>query len=376
MIDAGIDDDRVLGDEGDDTLTGGEGNDTIFGGEGNDVIHGGLDPRFPDSLNIRNDEGDRLTDNGQDELYGGEGDDTIFGQDDDDKLFGGAGDDRLDGGIDNDTIFGGAGNDTIIGGQGVDRLFGDDDRDLFTGGNGGDQVTGGEGGDDYDTLDLTADIDRIEYTSEDREDGIVYFKDGTQMQFEEIENVVPCFTPGTVIATPRGEVLVEALEVGDRVITRDNGIQTIRWVGAREMTGAEFEKAAHLKPVLIRKGALGNALPERDMMVSPNHRVLVANEKTALYFEEREVLVAAKHLTGIEGIDVVEVSGTTYIHVMFDRHEVILSDGTWTESFQPGDMSLAGIGEEQRNEILELFPELATQDGIEEIGRASCRERV
>jgi len=101
------------------------------------------------------------------------------------------------------------------------------------------------------------------------------------------------------------------------------------------------------------------------MLVSPNHRVLVANDKTALYFEEREVLVAAKHLTGLEGVDIVETSGTTYIHVMFDQHEVILSDGTWTESFQPGDMSLAGVGNAQRNEILELFPELATREGVD-----------
>jgi hypothetical protein len=209
----------------------------------------------------------------------------------------------------------------------------------------------------------------IEYTSADREDGFVnYFEaDGTaagRLSFVEIENIVPCFTPGTMIATRKGECRVEDLQVGDRVITRDNGIQEIRWVGARAMSGAELEKAAHLKPVLIRQGALGNDLPERDMMVSPNHRVLVANDKTALYFEEREVLVAAKHLTGLEGVDIVDVSETTYIHIMFDQHEVILSDGAWTESFQPGDMSLAGIGNAQRQEILELFPELATQDGI------------
>ncbi|MFT6532481.1 MAG: Ca2+-binding RTX toxin-like protein [Limimaricola cinnabarinus] len=374
-IDAGIDDDRVLGDEGDDTLTGGEGNDTIFGGEGNDVIHGGLDPRFPDSLNIRNDEGDRLTDNGQDELYGGEGDDTIFGQDDDDKLFGGAGDDRLDGGIDNDTIFGGAGNDTIIGGQGVDRLFGDDDRDLFTGGNGGDQVTGGEGGDDYDTLDLTgADVDRIEYTSEDREDGIVYFKDGTQMQFEEIENVVPCFTPGTVIGTPRGERLVEELREGDRIITRDNGIQEIRWVGHKQVGPQQFLTSPHLKPVMIRAGALGNGLPERDMMVSPNHRVLLSGDRAQLYFEDSEVLAAAKHLVGSNGIHTVEVPRTSYIHFMFDRHEVVLSNGAWTESFQPGDHSLKGIGTEQRDEIFELFPELRGRAGID--GYRSARKAL
>ena len=254
-------------------------------------------------------------------------------------------------------------------------MTGGADQDSFVNVNAGDDVDGGSAGVDYDTLDLRGSAPEggrleITYTSDDREDGFVdYFNqdgsDAGRLNFVEIENVIPCFTPGTKIATPRGEVPVEALQVGDRVITRDNGIQTIRWVGAREMTGAEFEMAAHLKPVLIRKGALGNDLPERDMMVSPNHRVLVANEKTALYFEEREVLVAAKHLTGMEGIDVVEVSGTSYIHVMFDRHEVILSDGTWTESFQPGDMSLAGIGEEQRQEIFELFPELATKDGIE-----------
>ena len=75
--------------------------------------------------------------------------------------------------------------------------------------------------------------------------------------------------------------------------------------------------------------------------------------------------MAAKHLTDMEGIDVVDVSHTTYIHIMFDQHEVILSDGTWTESFQPGDMSLASVGDASREEILELFPELATREGIE-----------
>ncbi|MCP1167871.1 Hint domain-containing protein [Limimaricola litoreus] len=367
-IDAGIDDDLVLGEEGDDSLTGGEGNDRIFGDKGDDVIHGGLDPRFPDSLNIRDDEGDLVTDNGQDELFGGEGNDTIFGQDDDDTLFGGAGDDMLDAGIDDDTVFGGTGNDTIIGGQGTDLLFGDDDRDDFFGGNGGDRVFGGEGGDDYDTLDLTGSesgVDRIEYTSDDREDGVVYFKDGTTMRFEEIENVVPCFTPGTVIATPRGERLVEELREGDRIITRDNGIQEIRWVGHKQVGPKQFLTSPHLKPVMIRAGALGNGLPERDMMVSPNHRVLLSGERAQLYFEDSEVLAAAKHLIGSKGIHSVDVPRTSYIHFMFDRHEVVLSNGAWTESFQPGDHTLKGIGAELRDEIFELFPELQAREGID-----------
>ncbi|MCA1284607.1 Ig-like domain-containing protein [Salipiger bermudensis] len=182
--------------------------------------------------------------------------------------------------------------------------------------------------------------------------------------------VLPCFTPGTLIATPKGERLVEDLEIGDRVITRDNGIQEIRWIGRKELTGFQLARKPHLKPVLIQQGALGKNLPEHDLLVSPNHRVLVANDKTALYFEEREVLAAAKHLTGLDGVDEVDTLGVTYIHMMFDNHEVVLSNGAWTESFQPGDLSLRGIGDEQRQEIFELFPELEHAEGLKAYGAA------
>ncbi|MHA6262068.1 Hint domain-containing protein [Arenibacterium sp. CAU 1754] len=180
----------------------------------------------------------------------------------------------------------------------------------------------------------------------------------------QYETMTPCFTPGTLIATPKGERKVEELEIGDRVITRDNGIREIRWVGRKLLTGAQLAREDHLRPILIRAGALGVNLPERDMMVSPNHRILVSSDKTALYFEEREVLVAAKHLTGLDGVDMVDVSSVTYVHFMFDQHEMVLSDGAWTESFQPCNQSLKGIGNAQRNEIFELFPMLKTQAGL------------
>ncbi len=335
----GPNDDIIEAGDGDDTVRAGEGDDSVSGGDGNDDIDGGV---------------------GDDFLDGGAGDDTLIGGQGDDNLLGGAGNDLFDGGAGNDTMTGGA------------------DRDTFINVNAGDVVDGSESGDDFDLLDLTGskpEGGRLEIlpdpeAPDNPENGIVqYFnEDGTdagQLIFSNIETVIPCFTPGTRIATAKGERKVEELQVGDRIITRDNGMQEIRWVGARKMSGEELAAKEHLRPVLIREGALGNGLPERDMMVSPNHRVLVANDKTALYFEEREVLVAAKHLTDVEGIDVVDVSGTTYIHIMFDQHEVILSDGTWSESFQPGDMSLAGVGDAQRDEILELFPELATRVGIE-----------
>ena len=204
--------------------------------------------------------------------------------------------------------------------------------------------------------------DRYDYTIDDGHGG-------TDTGSVKVE-VLPCFTPGTLIATPQGERLVENLEVGDRVITRDNGIQQIRWIGRKELTGFQLARKPHFKPVLIQQGALGKNLPEHDLLVSPNHRVLVANDKTALYFEEREVLAAAKHLTGLDGVDEVDTLGVTYIHMMFDTHEVVLSNGAWTESFQPGDLSLRGIGDEQRQEIFELFPELEHPEGLEAYGAA------
>ncbi|WP_439142239.1 Ig-like domain-containing protein [Pseudooctadecabacter sp.] len=387
-IDAGIDDDTVEGGTGDDIIIGSEGNDEIAGEDGNDIIYGGLVPgtiggfgNLPDDLDgdgDSNDPGeDLVTDNNNDTLFGGAGNDTIFGEDDDDTLFGGTGDDVLDGGVDDDTLYGDEGADTLTGGQGADSQFGGLGNDVFivdTPGEGaGDVIVGGEDpdldgdgqSDDTDILDLTgSNVDFITYVDDDPEAGTVTFLDGSTLTFSEIENVIPCFTPGTTIATPKGERLVEDLREGDRIITRDNGIQEIRWTGRKEMSGKSLVANPHLKPILIKAGALGNGLPERDMLVSPNHRCLVASEKTQLYFEEREVLAAAKHLVGAEGIHEVDVMGTAYIHFMFDRHEVVLSNGAWTESFQPGDYSLKGIGNSQRNEIFELFPELATKTGL------------
>jgi Hint domain len=174
--------------------------------------------------------------------------------------------------------------------------------------------------------------------------------------------VSPCFTPGTQIATQQGEIPAEMVRVGDKVVTRDNGMQEVRWVGKRLMQVHDFFADPHLQPMLIPQGALGKNLPERDLVVSPNHRVLVAGERTVLLFAEKEVLVAAKHLNSV-GVRSIASSGTTYIHFMFDRHEVILSNGAWTESFQPEDQTLKSLGNAQRLELLELFPELKTKEG-------------
>jgi Ca2+-binding RTX toxin-like protein len=392
FISAGYDDDTVAGQKGNDTIEGGEGNDSISGGKGNDTIYGGLENPLADLVSFPDDYPDKfgfqdlVPENNGDLIYGGEGEDVVYGQDDDDTIYGDAGRDTLYGGVDDDELYGGGGEDIIhgdegmdeiTGGKGADELYGGYHSDTFYGGTAGDVVVGGEDDDDsdVDVLDLSGeDVDRIEYVEDDPEAGTVFFKDGSTMTFSEIENVIPCFTPGTTIATPHGERLVEELKVGDRVITRDNGIQKIAWVGHKPVSGAQLIQNPHLKPILIKEGSLGHGLPERDMMVSPNHRVLVASEKTQLYFDESEVLAAAKHMAGTDGIHALDVTSTTYIHFMFENHEVVLSNGAWTESFQPGDYTLKGIGNSQRNEIFELFPELATQTGVE--GYQSARKAL
>lgn len=190
--------------------------------------------------------------------------------------------------------------------------------------------------------------------TEDRRDALLLTDDIALNALKES----PCFTPGTLIATATGERAIEDLGVGDKIVTRDNGLQEIRWIGARVYDGRALARLTHLNPIFIKTGAFGDGLPERDMRLSPNHRVLVSSEITSLYFEEREVFAAAKHLVNHRGIYELESLGVTYIHLLFDRHEVLLSNGCWTESFQPSDRSLASLGNAQRQEILEIYPNM------------------
>lgn len=345
VISGGGGDDQIFGGGGNDTIDGGSGQDRISGGTGNDVINGG---------------------DGDDRIEGDEGNDTVFGGQGQDRIFGGDGDDTLQGGQGDDRIFGGAGDDQIVGDAGNDRLNGDAGNDTFTFAEAGDhRIVGGEDADgsDIDVIDLTGINANVVETGFER--GRIEFLDSNgnitrRAEYREIEQIIICFTPGTRIATPTGEKSVETLRTGDQVFTRDNGVQDIRWIGRKALTGADLAADPRLQPVLIRKGALGRGLPERDMMVSPNHRMLMTGEDPALMFGEREVLASAKHLTDRDGIDRVTASAVTYIHMLFDRHEVILADGAWTESFQPGDYSLGGLDKPQRREVLRLFPDLQT----------------
>lgn len=173
-------------------------------------------------------------------------------------------------------------------------------------------------------------------------------------------SITPCFTPGTRIATDRGLQFVERVCRGMRVVTRDNGLVRVEWVGRRTVSYDELEIDTELRPVLIHAHALGEGRPTRDMLVSPSHRFLVGPEQAFLAIDEDEALVAARHLVDHWRIRQAEMLGVSYIHILCDQHQVILADGAWTETFHPDDQTMRGLGNSQRRELIELFPEIET----------------
>lgn len=180
---------------------------------------------------------------------------------------------------------------------------------------------------------------------------------------ERAEGVV-CFTPGTMLETASGPLLVEDLVAGDRVVTKDNGSQEILWVGTRRVSGARLYAMPDLRPVRIREGALGNDRPTGDLIVSPDHRVLVTGAAPTALWGETEVLVAARDL-----IDNWSVSrdmaarSVTYIHLMLKDHGIVVANGVETESFHPGVAALDKIAEEQRLRLFDVMPALEQDPG-------------
>jgi len=174
----------------------------------------------------------------------------------------------------------------------------------------------------------------------------------------------PCFTPGTMIDTADGRVAVEKLTVGDMVLTRDHGHQPIRWIGSKQLDAATLRNNPELQPILISQGALGRNEPDRDMMVSRQHRMLVSGWRVQLLFGCDDTLVKAAHLLGLAGVKAAELATVTYVHIMFDHHEVVLADGAWSESFQPGEHGLSGLDTGQRDELFTVFPELRSSADI------------
>ncbi len=163
-------------------------------------------------------------------------------------------------------------------------------------------------------------------------------------------NTVPCFVAGTRIATTRGQVPVENLRPGDMVLTHDNGPQPLRWTGRRRV-----EAKGAFAPIRIAADTFGK---HRELLVSPQHRILIRDALAELLFGEADVLIAARDLVNDHSVRPVEGGTVDYVHILFDAHQVVFSEGLATESFLPGPQTAASFEDAIAAEIFALFPEL------------------
>ncbi|NAZ35236.1 Hint domain-containing protein [Rubellimicrobium sp. CFH 75288] len=171
--------------------------------------------------------------------------------------------------------------------------------------------------------------------------------------------ILICFVSGTLIATPSGERPVEAIRPGDLVLTADGAAQPVVWIGRRTLSAADLLLNPRLRPVIVPAGLFGPGLPRRDLGLSPQHRIVIRGGAVDLLAGcGGRALAPAIHFVG-HGARRAPVTGpVTYHHLLFERHEIVLSEGLPTESLQPGALTLAGF-EDARTELLALFPELA-----------------
>ncbi|MEO1704284.1 MAG: Hint domain-containing protein [Pseudomonadota bacterium] len=151
-----------------------------------------------------------------------------------------------------------------------------------------------------------------------------------------------CFTPGTQIRVKGGTADVADLTAGDLVQTKDNGLQRVIWAGARRITGARLHIMPELAPIRVVAGALGMDRPESALLVSPEHRMLVKGAEARALFNTEEVLVSARDLVNGRSIWIDRmVREVTYVHVLFERHEIVFANGLETESFHPAQAALS-----------------------------------
>lgn len=295
----------------------------------------------------------------------------------------------------NDTIDGGSGDDLIDAQQGDDNITGGIGDDVITTGSGDDtvNVTDGGGSDivtDFvigeDLLDVSALTDSdggaitardVTVTSDGQNGSLLTFDNGEQVTLRgvavsDLDTVaelnaigIPCFAGGTLIETENGAVSIEKLTPGTRVRVgaQGEGWAELRLNLNREVRFDELASNSKLVPVCIKAGALGDGLPERDLWVSRQHRMLVTSAVAMRMFDTPDVLVSAIRLTAMPGIDLdPQVTSLTYHHLVFDDHEIVTAEGAPSESFLTAPEGIRALSKEARTELFTLFPELRQDD--------------
>ncbi|MEQ5869808.1 Hint domain-containing protein [Sagittula sp. NFXS13] len=165
-----------------------------------------------------------------------------------------------------------------------------------------------------------------------------------------------CFVTGCIIATPGGGRPVETLASGDLVLTTEGRAEPVLWVGTSRISWAEQMSNTRKRPIRIGRDALGPGVPERAVMLSPQHRVLVRSRQVKRIVGEEEALVPALALTGLPGVRVMpSLPGLDYVHIACARHTLLLVEGAGVESILPEPLSLQEMASAQRVDLAETL---------------------
>ena len=158
------------------------------------------------------------------------------------------------------------------------------------------------------------------------------------------------FTQGTLISAASGLTPVQELSAGDKIHTRDGALQAIAWIGQTTMAAQ-----GDLAPIVVTKGTLGN---DRDLIVSPKHAILLNDWRAELLFGQEEVLVRAVDLLAHDGVYRKTGGTVIYYRILFETHQLILSDGVWSESLHLADLTEQTADMAARGEIIATIPDL------------------
>lgn len=387
--------DLIIDAEGADTLAGVQGDDTFVlndnFGFGNRITGGTLDETAGDLLDVTGIAADivlNLSANGifstESGLLSTSSGDVLFSEiesidlgDSNNFVIGSRSDDTISTGRGNDTVSGGAGNDEFT--LSDNPLFVDRDVVVLSDGDGNDTInlfdTRLDGvGRTFDQIDVSGMTDAggdpvnawdVTVSEDVNGDAVLTFPGGESVTLVGVSTTqvdsaselfamgIPCFASGTRIATRQGNKPVEEIDVGDLILTADCGFQPVRWIGARTVSYEELKSNPNLVPIVVRKHAFGNT---RQLIVSPQHGLFIRTGTG-------ERLIRAKHAakyfndhlaTVCEGLP-----GVTYIHLMFDLHQLVFAEGCPAESFYPGPVALRALSGRGLSSLLTSRPDLA-----------------
>ncbi|MGL4236872.1 Hint domain-containing protein [Tabrizicola sp.] len=171
-----------------------------------------------------------------------------------------------------------------------------------------------------------------------------------------------CFAQGTEIATPSGRRPVQDLCPGDAVLTEDGRSVTIAWIGRSRYSRERAASEQRLRPVHLNAHAFGPGLPDRELVVSPQHRIVIEGPHCEILFGVDRAFVIARHLPKPFATSPEPPEDVVYHHILLENHDILVANGLPAESFQPARRMVEALSSEARASLMAVLDILGEED--------------